>query len=139
MDADTAEVSVHAICHAYLHSHKKLNQRGSCTSQFSEREVPSPRAIPDMGSEAMAEPIAYINGKRFSLPTGRAEVTLLQYLRGVFAVLRHACTMKCPLEAGTELQRQLSATASKTTRSACIHAASQRLSPINSIPASTGL
>ena len=30
----------------------------------------------------MAEPIVYINGKRHVLPLGRAEVTLLQYLRG---------------------------------------------------------
>ncbi len=34
------------------------------------------------GFDADAEPIAYINGKRHVLPAGRAEVTLLQYLRG---------------------------------------------------------
>ena len=54
-----------------------------------------------MGSEAMAEPIAYINGKRFSLPTGRAEVTLLQYLRGALAGPGHACVLQCSLQAGT--------------------------------------
>lgn len=27
-------------------------------------------------------PVIYINGKRFELPLGRAEATLLEYLRG---------------------------------------------------------
>ncbi len=30
----------------------------------------------------MAEPICYINGKRYVLPQGRGETTLLQFLRG---------------------------------------------------------
>lgn len=30
----------------------------------------------------MAEPVAYINGKRHVLPAGRADQTLLSYLRG---------------------------------------------------------
>ncbi len=92
-----------------------------------------------MGSEAMAEPIAYINGKRFSLPTGRAEVTLLQYLRGAFAGPGHACVLRRSLDAGTGVRRQLSPPASKPARSPGFHAALQRLSPINSVPASTGL
>ncbi len=87
----------------------------------------------------MAEPIAYINGKRFSLPTGRAEVTLLQYLRGALAGPGNACVLQCALEAGKELRRQLSPLASKPARSARLHAALHRLSPINGILASTGL
>ena len=97
---DTAEVRVHAIGRADLRHHKQLDLRRSCKTQPSQK-VASPRAIPDMGSEAMAEPIAYINGKRFSLPTGRAEVTLLQYLRGACAAPVHACLLDCSLEAGT--------------------------------------
>lgn len=27
-------------------------------------------------------PIAYVNGKKLNLPLGKAEITLLQYLRG---------------------------------------------------------
>lgn len=38
-----------------------------------------------MGSEVLSVPICYINGKRHDLPEGRAEVNLLQYLRGAFA------------------------------------------------------
>ena len=36
------------------------------------------------------EPVAYINGKRFILPPGRGEVTLLTFLRGESRVLRCA-------------------------------------------------
>ena len=32
--------------------------------------------------EMSSEAIAYINGKRYELPAGRGEVTLLQFLRG---------------------------------------------------------
>ncbi len=35
-----------------------------------------------MGQEAPAEPIVYCNGKRYVLPQGIAETTLLQWLRG---------------------------------------------------------
>lgn len=36
----------------------------------------------EMGSEVLSAPIFYINGKRHALPEGRAEINLLQYLRG---------------------------------------------------------
>ena len=36
------------------------------------------------------EPIAFINGKRFILPPGRGEITLLTFLRGESSVLRCA-------------------------------------------------
>lgn len=35
-----------------------------------------------MGDAAFDVPVAYVNGKRYELPQGRAEVTLLTYLRG---------------------------------------------------------
>jgi hypothetical protein len=34
------------------------------------------------GFDADATPICYVNGKRFQLPQGRGEGTLLQFLRG---------------------------------------------------------
>ena len=33
-------------------------------------------------ADAAGQPVAYVNGKRYNLPTGRAEATLLQWLRG---------------------------------------------------------
>lgn len=32
--------------------------------------------------ETETHPIAYVNGKKLDLPLGKAEITLLQYLRG---------------------------------------------------------
>ena len=43
------------------------------------------------GTQQESEPIVYINGKLHKLPLGRAEVTLLAYLRGGRACLRKAC------------------------------------------------
>lgn len=37
-----------------------------------------------VSESATIDPIVYINGKRYVLPTGKAEWTLLQYLRGRF-------------------------------------------------------
>ena len=45
------------------------------------------------GTEQESEPIVYINGKLHKLPLGRAEVTLLAYLRGKRAFLRRGCCM----------------------------------------------
>ncbi len=41
---------------------------------------------------APQEIICYINGKRYAMPTGRAEATVLQYLRGVFGVIVSSAT-----------------------------------------------
>lgn len=39
--------------------------------------------LPD-GYSTSVEPICYVNGKRHVLPPGKAEYTLLQWLRGEF-------------------------------------------------------
>ena len=37
------------------------------------------------------QPIVYVNGKRYELPEGKAETTLLQYLRGTTSLLTLSC------------------------------------------------
>lgn len=39
---------------------------------------------PVAGFSADAVPICYVNGKRYELPPGRGEGTLLQFLRGAW-------------------------------------------------------
>ena len=41
-------------------------------------------------SDDSAKPICYVNGKRFDLPLGRGEATLLRFLRGEWVDALHA-------------------------------------------------
>jgi hypothetical protein len=49
-------------------------------------------AVDALGFQEGATPICYVNGRRYELPAGRGEATLLQWLRGVV----QACTRVVP-------------------------------------------
>lgn len=46
-----------------------------------------PAKLSPLGFADDAKPICYVDGKRYSLPMGRGETTLLQWLRGELALL----------------------------------------------------
>jgi hypothetical protein len=50
-----------------------------------------PSRLSPLGFADDAKPICYVNGKRYSLPMGRGEATLLQWLRGELALLIGDC------------------------------------------------
>jgi hypothetical protein len=45
-----------------------------------------PTRLSPLGFADDAKPICFVNGKRYSLPMGRGEATLLQWLRGELAL-----------------------------------------------------
>jgi hypothetical protein len=50
-----------------------------------------PTRLSPLGFADDAKPICFVNGKRYTLPMGRGEATLLQWLRGELALHLREC------------------------------------------------